>query len=269
VPLIALVREPSAGLAECELSFLDRRPIDLGRAREQHAGYCSALRAAGAEVRVLPALDHLPDAAFVEDTAVVVDEIAVLGALAAGSRAAEAEAIAPVLEQFRPVRRLDEPGATLEGGDVLRIGRTLYVGRSRRTNDAGIEALRRLLEPLGYRVRTVPVAGCLHLKTGCSSAADGVVVINSSWVSGRVFQQDGLETVPVAPAEPWGANVLRVGETLLLSASHPRTARRLREQGLHPVVVEIGEFEKAEAGLTCLSLLVSGGGQFESASYLS
>ena len=267
MPLVALVREPSASLAQCELSYVPRTVIDLKKARAQHADYCAALRAAGAEVRVLPALDHLPDAAVVEDTAVVVDEVAVLGAPGVGSRAAEAEAIAGVLEEYRPVRRLDRAGATLEGGDVLRIGRTVYVGRSGRTNAAGSEALRSVLEPLGYRVRVVPVEGCLHLKTGCSYAGDGVVAANPSWVSARPFEEDGLVVVPVAPTEPWAANVLRVADTLLVPAGTPATARRLGAAGLNPVEIEVGELQKAEAGLTCLSLLFQRGDQLASARY--
>jgi dimethylargininase len=256
VPLVALVREPSASLARCELSYIGRTPIDLMKARAQHADYCAALRAAGAEVRVLPALDGLPDAAFVEDTAVVVDEVAVLGALGTESRAAEAEAIAGALESCRPVRRLDLAGATLEGGDVLRIGRRVYVGRSGRTNEAGRQGLRRMLEPLGYALSVVPVTGCLHLKTACSFAGDGRVVLNPSWASARPFEQGGLTVVPVAPAEPWAANVLRIRDTLLVPAGNPETARRLRATGLDPLELDISEFQKAEAGLTCLSLLI-------------
>ena len=254
--MIALVREPSASLADCELSFVDRTPIDLNQARAQHAAYCAALRAAGADVRVLPALDHLPDAAFVEDTAVVMDEVAVLGALGAESRAAEADAIAGTLEAYRPVRRLDRAGARLEGGDVLRIGRTVYVGRSGRTNDAAHSSLRILLEPFGYTLRIVPVEGCLHLKTGCSIAAEGVVVLNPAWIDARMFQEDGLTVVPVASTEPWAANVLSIGPMLLMPAGNPSTARRLVAAGLTPVAIDIGEFQKAEAGLTCLSLLI-------------
>jgi dimethylargininase len=256
VPLVALAREPSASLAQCELSYVHRTPIDLNKARVQHTGYCAALRAAGAEVRVLPALDHLPDAAFVEDTAVVLDEVAILGALGVGSRAAEVAAIVGILEVYRPVRRLDRPGATLEGGDVLRIDRTVYVGHSGRTNEAGIAALRRVVDPLGYRVRVVAVEGCLHLKTGCSSAGDGIVVVNPSWVSGRLFEEDGLTVVPIAASEPCAANVLRVAGTLLVPAGNTATAGRLRAAGLDPGEIEIGEFQKAEAGLTCLSLLI-------------
>ncbi|HEY9505309.1 MAG TPA: N(G),N(G)-dimethylarginine dimethylaminohydrolase [Gemmatimonadales bacterium] len=259
--LVALVREPSASLGECELSYVSRTSIDLSLARVQHAGYCAALGAAGAEVRVLPALDHLPDAAFVEDTAVVLDEVALLGAIGVGSRAPEVDAIGGDLERYRPLVRLGRPGAKLEGGDVLRIGRTVYVGHSRRTNLDGAEGLRSVLEPLGYRVRVVPVEGCLHLKTGCSLAGEGIVVANPSWVSGEPFERDGLEVVPVAPSEPWAANVLVVGDTLLVPAGSPATARRLRSAGLEPGDVDIGELQKAEAGLTCLSLLFSAGAQ--------
>ena len=254
--LVAIVREPSASLAQCELSYVDRTPIDLNQARAPHEDYRAALRAAGAEVRVLPALDHLPDATFVEDTAVVLDEMAVLGALGVGSRAPEAEAIAVALEGYRTVRRLDRAGASLEGGDVLRIGRTVYVGRSGRSNDAGTQGLRLMLEPLGYRLCVVPVEGCLHLKTGCSAAGDGIVVLNPSWVSAETFEQDGLKVVSVAPAEPWAANMLRIEDTLLVAAGNRATTRRLRAAGLDPVEIDISEFQKAEAGLTCLSLLI-------------
>lgn len=257
--LVAIVREPSASLAACELSFLQRSPIDLDRARAQHAGYCAALRAAGADVQVLPPLDHLPDATFVEDTAVVVDELAVLGAPGTPSRAPESKAIATSLGAFRPLRRLARPGATLEGGDVLRMGRTLYVGLSGRTNVMGIGELSTILEPLGYRLRTVPVTGCLHLKTACSAAGPGIVAFNPAWVDGAVFERDGLSALPIDAAEPWAANLLRVGDTLLVAAGNRATVRRLRGAGLDPVEVDIAELQKAEAGLTCLSLVLRAG----------
>lgn len=257
--LVALVREPSTSLADCELTWIDRTPIDLRRARAQHAAYRAALGAAGAVVRVLPALDRLPDAAFVEDTALVLDEVAVLGALGTPSRASEPEQVAPMLETLRPLWRLDVTGATLEGGDVLRVDRTLYVGRSGRTNEAGVEALASRLEPLGYRIRALPVQGCLHLKTACTLAGDGIVVLNPAWVDPTAFTRDGLEAVPIASAEPWAANTLRVGGTLLIAAGNPVTRDRLRGAGLRPEEVDIGEFRKAEAGLTCLSLVIDGG----------
>lgn len=256
---VALVREPSASLADCELTWIDRAAIDLRRARAQHAAYRAALGAAGADVRVLPALDHLPDAAFLEDTAVVLDEVAVLGVPAAPSRAAEPRQVAAVLAALRPVCPLDAAGATLEGGDVLRVDRTLYVGRSSRTNDAGVQALAARVEPWGYRVRALPVHGCLHLKTACTLAGDGIVVLNPAWVDAAAFERDGLAVVPVAPAEPWAGNTLRIGDTLLVAAGSPATRARLRDAGLRPEELDIGEFQKAEAGLTCLSLVFEAG----------
>lgn len=255
-PRVALTREPSASLAECELSFVDREPIDLPRARTEHAAYCAALRAAGLDVVLLPALDALPDAVFVEDTAVVVDEIAVLAAPGVRSRAAEAEEMVATLAGYRPVHRLATPGGTLEGGDVLRIGRALYVGHSTRTNSVAIGDLRDLLEPLGYRISVVPVDGCLHLKTACAYVGNSTVLANPAWVDGASLESDGLRVVAVDPGEPWAGNTLLVRETLLVPAGSPATLRTLRGLGLRPVEVAIAEFQKAEAGLTCLSIVI-------------
>lgn len=253
---VAITRQPSASLPECELSFVHRQPIDLTRARSQHTAYCAALHAAGVEVVVLPPLDALPDAVFVEDTAVVVDELAVLAAPGVPSRAAESEGIVSALATYRPVHRLATPGATLEGGDVLRIGRTIYVGRSTRTNEAAIGDLRRLLEPRGYRVRVVPVNGCLHLKTACTHVGSGIVLLNPAWVDGSIFESDGVDIVAVDPGEPWAGNSLLVGRTLLVPAGNPVTHQSLRGLGLRPVEATITEFQKAEAGLTCLSIVI-------------
>lgn len=255
-PPVAITREPSASLAECELLFLHRQPIDLARARTEHAGYCAALRAAGLEVVVLPALDALPDAVFVEDTAVVVDELAVLAAPGVPSRAAESEEIVSTLADYRSVHRLATPGGTLEGGDVLRLGRTLYVGRSTRTNDVAIGDLRSLLEPRGYRIRVVPVHGCLHLKTACTYLGNGTVLLNPVWMDDSAFESDGLRIVAVDPGEPWAGNTLLAGQTLLVPVGNPATLRTLRGLRLRPVEVAIGEFQKAKAGLTCLSVVI-------------
>lgn len=205
---------------------------------------------------MLPPLDALPDAVFVEDTAVVVDGLAVLAAPSVPSRAAESEEIAPTLAAYRLVHRLATPGGTLEGGDVLRLGRTLYVGRSTRTNDVAIEDLRGLLEPRGYRILVVLVHGCLHLKTACTDLGNGMVLLNPAWVDDSAFESDGLRVVAVDPGEPWAGNTLLAGETLLVPAGNPATLRTLRGLGLRTVQVGIGEFQKAEAGLTCLSIVL-------------
>jgi len=250
--MLALVHAVGAGIGECELTFLARRPIDVERARAAHAGYCACLRACGADVRLVDVSPQHPDATFIEDTFVVLDEVAVAGAMGVASRRAEVDALLPIVAAHRAVVRLPE-GATLEGGDVLRVGRTLFVGRSRRTNDLGIAALASATAELGYRVVAVPVDGCLHLKTACTAVDDETVLCNPEWVDVARFAP--LRVVPVPEAEPFGGNVLRVGGALVASAAHPRTAELLTGLGHRVHLVDIGELEKAEAGVTCLALL--------------
>jgi dimethylargininase len=255
MPPIAITRLPSASLPRCELSFLEREPIDVARATAQHAAYRQALADAGATVVTLPALDALPDAVFVEDTALIFDECAVVATMGAPSRRPESAAMAAVLSDYRPVRTLTAP-ATLDGGDVLRIGRTVYVGQTPRTNRAALDQLAALLAPLGYTVIGVPVTRCLHFKTACSSAGADRVLINPDWVARDIFGDHTVLTVD--PAEPWAANVLGLGDRVIIPASAPRTCARLRSDGLDPLPVDVSEMEKAEAGVTCLSLIIRG-----------
>lgn len=251
----ALTRLPSALLPRCALSFLERAPIDLARARQQHAAYRTALAAAGLTVVVLDAIDDLPDAVFVEDTAIVLDEMAIVASMAEASRRAESAPMADVLRAYRPVHALAAP-ATLDGGDVLPIGRTLYVGQTARTNRAAVEQLATLLGPLGYRVLGVPITGCLHLKSAAGSLGDGRVVVNPDWIAPETFAGAGIGIVTVDRDEPWGANVLALGGTVLVPASTPRTMARLRQAGMDTVSIDIAELQKAEAGLTCMSIVI-------------
>lgn len=250
--MIAVVREPARSLAECELSFIDREHVDAALAAAQHAAYRDALAACGFGVQCLPALEGLPDSVFVEDAAVVLDELIVLARPGAPSRAPEVDAIAPHLAPLGRVERLR--GGRLDGGDVLRIGRTLWVGLSGRTDAAGIGALSAIAEPLGYTVLPVPLRGCLHLKTGATAASDDTVIVNPAWVDPTPWRH--LRVVQVHPTEPFGANVLRAGGKVLVSEAAPRTADMLAALGFETLAVDIGELEKAEAGLTCLSLLL-------------
>src|SRR5215210_6744014 len=206
--IVALTREPARALDACELTYREREPIDAGAAAAQHRSYRGALEACGARVVTLPAVGELPDSVFVEDTAIVLDEVAVLTRPGVESRRGEVSLIEPEVARLRRVVRV-EPPATLEGGDVLRLGRTLYVGLSPRTNAEGAAALRRLGAPHGYEVVTVEPQGCLHLKTGCSAIDDETVLVNPEWVDPAVFR--GLEVLAVDAAEPWAANVLSVG----------------------------------------------------------
>lgn len=251
--MIAFTREPSALLPRCELTHLDRQAIDVERARAQHDAYEDALRDLGADVRrVAPAPDH-PDGVFVEDAAFVLDELAVIARPGAPSRRGEEGSVAEALAPHRPLARIPAP-ATLDGGDVLLAGRTLYVGDSARTGAAAHAWLRDRLGPLGYDVRVVPVTGCLHLKTAVTAPAPRTFLLNPAWVPAGAFGD--ARVVEVDPGEPRAANVLRVGERVLAAAGSPRTRRRLEALGLAVAVVDVSELARAEAGVTCCSVLV-------------
>jgi dimethylargininase len=252
--ITAVTRAPAATMDRCELTFLGRETIDIERARAQHAAYRAALAAAGADVVVLPALDDLPDSVFVEDTAIVLDSVAIMSTMGAESRRRETAAMAPVLRRYRTVQTLVEP-ATLDGGDVMRAGTTLYIGQTARTNRAAVEQLSKILGPAGYRVIGVPLTKCLHLKSACTALGPGQVLINPDWVPIDLFE--GLRVVSVDPSEPFGANALPVGNVIIMPASAPRTRERLAGAGLQAIAVDISEFEKAEAAATCLSLILS------------
>lgn len=252
--ITAITRAPSATMEGCELTFLSREPIDIDRARAQHAAYRAALENAGAQVIVLPALDALPDSVFVEDTAIVLDSVAIMSMMGAVSRRPETAAMAPVLRRYRTVQTLVAP-ATLDGGDVMRVDTTLFVGQTARTNRAAVEQLTKVLGPAGYRVVGVPLTKCLHLKSACTALGPHQVLINPDWVSPGLF--DGFKVIAVDPEEPFGANALPVRDVIIMPASAPRTRERLARAGLTVNAVDISEFEKAEAAATCLSIILS------------
>jgi dimethylargininase len=252
--MLAITHLPSPRMNAGERTFVGREPIDHALALRQHAAYCDLLRACGAEVLVLDANRDLPDCAFVEDAAVVLDEVAILCAMGTASRRAEPAAIEPVLGKYREVVRVAAP-ETLEGGDVLQVGRDLLVGVSSRTNRAGIASLENTALRHGYRVVPVGVYGCLHLKTACTALDDQTLLLHRDWIDVRPLA--GFQQVAVPLAEPWGANVLRIGSTICASAAHPRTAELLRQRGHDVRTINLSEFAKAEAGVTCLSLLVN------------
>jgi len=249
---IAVTRAVSPTLADCELTHLPRQRIDVARAAAEHLAYEAALRTLGATVVRAPPAPDLPDAVFVEDTAIVLDEIAVIARPGAPSRRPETEAIAGLLQRYRTLARIEAP-ATLDGGDVLRVGRTLYVGVSSRSNREAVAALTGLLGPWDYRVVAVEVTGCLHLKSAVTEVGDGLLLANPRWVSAGRFAP--LEVLPVSDAEPGAANALRIGDAVVFPAHHARTARRLEEAGVRVVPVPCVEIAKAEGGVTCCSLL--------------
>ena len=252
-PTIALTRPVSPTLAECELTHLARVAIDVVRAAEQHAQYETLLRSLGATVVRVAAAPALPDAVFIEDTAVVLDEVAVITRPGAAARRGEVPAVADALARYRPTVRIETPG-TLDGGDVIRAGRTLFVGRSSRSNDDGIMQLGRLISAYDYRVVPVEFAGCLHLKSAATLVAEGVVLLNPAWVSPVAFAT--CETIVVDPHEPSGANALPVDDTLVYGAQFPRTADLLIDNGLRVATVDLRELAKAEGAVTCCSLVL-------------
>ncbi|HXW73347.1 MAG TPA: arginine deiminase family protein [Steroidobacteraceae bacterium] len=251
--MLALVREISPDLARCELSFLERAAIDVARSREQHHAYTAALSALGCSLEWLPPLPQHADGVFVEDAAVVLPEMAVVTRPGVASRRGETASVAAALERYRPLTRIHEPGC-LEGGDVLQIGRTLYVGASGRTNAQGIAQLGAALAVLGYRVQAVSMQGCLHLKSACSFIPPDLLLVNPAWVDAGAFTAQRVITV--APSEPWAANTLTVGAGTLVSAAYPDTAERLVAAGVAVRLLDVSELHKAESALTCMSLLL-------------
>ncbi len=245
---IAFTRAVSSRLAECETTQEGR--VDVARAIEQHAAYEAALAAAGLDVRRLPALDEFPDGIFVEDTALLLGEHAVILRPGAASRVGETESTGAGLVGHFTIHWLG--AGHVDGGDVLRIGPTLYVGISTRTDLAGISALDALVAPLGYRVVPVPVAGGLHLKSA-ATCVNGLLVHNPAWTVAAHFA--GVEALAVPTGEAWGGNVLLAGDTLLTAADSPRTAEALAARGFEVVALDISEMRKADAALTCMSLI--------------
>jgi dimethylargininase len=250
--LVAITRQVDDAVQRCELTHLARRPIDVEAVRLQHRRYEERLSELGCEVTRLPAEPELPDAVFVEDTAVVFPEVAVLTRPGAVSRRSEVDATAAVLGAHRDLVRIEEPG-TLDGGDVLLVDREVFVGRSSRTNEAGIGQLRNVLERLGYVVTPVEVEGCLHLKSAVTRVGARTLLLNPVWVEATLFR--GFERIDVDPDEPFAANALRIRETVLFPEAFRRTRKRLEESGFGVVPVDMTELAKAEGGVTCCSLI--------------
>jgi len=253
-PLIALTHVPSPKMNDCVRTHVAYEPIDDARIAAQHAAYREALGQAGAEVHVLDANSAHPDCVFIEDTAIVLDEIAILTSMGAPSRRAEPAGIEPALKRYRDVVRVTLP-ALLEGGDVIVLPteKTILVGRTARTDAAGIEALAAFTRRLGYEVKTVDIRGCLHLKTAATALPDGSLLVNPPWVDREDLL--GHELIPVPKDEPHAANVVCVGDRVIMSAAYPRTADIVRKRGFKVDCIDLSELAKADGCGTCLSLL--------------
>ena len=249
---IAITRPVSPSLADCQLSFVARTPLDVERAAAQHRAYCRALAAAGCSVVELAPEPAMPDAVFVEDTALVVDELAVMTRTGAEWRRDEGATVAPVLARFRPLAAIEAPG-TLDGGDVLRLGRRVFVGRSARSNADGIAQLRAFLRPHGYSVDAVATHDCLHLKSAVTAVADGTLLVQPAWVDPRLFA--GWRVVTVDADEAHAANALRIGDSVVYPDNFPRTQAKLEAAGIRVRAVDVSELQKAEGAVTCCSIV--------------
>jgi dimethylargininase len=244
--LIALTNDLSSKLAD-QFPSID---IELARRQQQH--YRDALARHGAQVECLRENEQFPDGCFVEDVAVVVDELAVMTTMGTGDRRGEPDAFVKVLERYRPVERIARD-ASLEGGDVLTVGRRVFVGVSRRTDERGVAEMHRLLTPHGYDVRSIDVRDGLHLKTACTAIDADTIIANPEWVNAAAFEMPHV--IDVHPDEPYAANVLRVRDTILMHERCGKTLARLRARFSTVEPLDISEFVKASAGLTCLSII--------------
>jgi dimethylargininase len=249
--ITALTRPTGAELAECELTHIEREPIDVALAVEQHATYVQVLSDLGVAVLELERLPTHPDAVFVEDTVLVLDEVAVLLRPGAASRRGEVVSVAEALEPYRPLLTIEAP-AVIDGGDLIVLGNRILVGVTTRTDAAGAAALADAVADFGYVVQTVPVSGCLHLKSAATAADPETLVAHLPWVDLSDVDAKVIET---ADDEPAGANVVALEGLLITDVAAPSTADRLAGAGYDIVAIDVSEFAKAEGALTCKSVL--------------
>ena len=252
--LTAITRDVNAGMGNCELTFMPRVRIDTQLAIEQHEQYKTVLSSLGCRIANIPTEPGLADSVFIEDTALVLDEIAVMCMPGAKSRRGEVAGVADVLRQYRALASIQLPG-TLDGGDLLRIGDVIYAGVSTRSNRQGIEQLRSITAGFGFSVETVETAKCLHLKSAVSQIAPDTLLFNPEWIDGAAFRNCDL--IAVDKEEPHAANALCVGTGLVYPTSFPRTLEKLAQRGLNVTPVDVSELQKAEGAVTCCSLIVT------------
>jgi dimethylargininase len=250
---VAITRKTGPAIAGCELTHVAREPIDVPRAVAQHTAYERTLAQLGVRVVSLPEERDLPDAVFVEDIAVVFPELAVITRPGAPSRRGETASVAAALAAYRRTVTIASPG-TLDGGDVLTIGRRVLVGLSARSNRAGIRQLGRLISPHGFRIEVVPVTRCLHLKSAVTLVGRDTVLLNPVWIDQSCFA--GLRHLAIDPGEPFAANALLIGDDVIYPEAFPATAARLQAAGVRLVTVDVSEIAKAEGGVTCCSVIV-------------
>ena len=250
--LIAITRRVSPTINQCELTHIPREPINYKRACTQHKQYEDALRSLGIDVISLDAELDLPDSVFVEDVALVLDECAIMLNPGAPSRRPEVASVERALAPHRDIYRI-QPPATVEGGDILRIGKRIYVGLSSRSTEEAIAQMKAILEPRSYQVCGVCVTGCLHLKSAVTQINDNTLLINPEWVSKDDFP--GMDFIEVDPSEPYAANAVLVDGSIIYPSSFPKTRAKLDKLGINLLTVDANELAKAEGAVTCCSLI--------------
>jgi dimethylargininase len=251
---IAITREVSSRFAECEITHIERVPIDVEIARAQHSNYVRALASLGCQIIELPEEPDLPDSVFVEDTAIVLREVAVITRPGAESRRSETESITRALLPYRALIHITEPG-TLDGGDVLVLGKKIFVGLSTRSNLEAIKQMQEILDNYGYMVSGVELDGCLHLKSAITRVDDMTLLINTNWADASHFKDFNL--IEIDPSEPYAANCLPIGDSVIFPTAFPKTCKRLEDKGFKLVTVDVSELAKAEGAVTCCSLIIS------------
>lgn len=251
--LTAITRDVNAGIGSCELTFLPRAAIDVAQAAQQHQDYQAVLSSLGCEIVAIPTATGLADSVFIEDTALVLDEIAVLCRPGVASRRPEVAGVEAVLKQYRTLASIRSPG-TLDGGDLLRVGKTIYAGMSTRSNQSGIEQLRDFVVDHGYAVIPVEFSDCLHLKSAVAEVSPASLLMNSRWVSKSAFE--GCELIDIDKDEPHAANALLLGRSVIYPSSFPRTLDKLLARGIDVIPVDLSELQKAEGAATCCSLIL-------------
>jgi len=249
--LSVITHLPSPSLQQCELTFLNSEPIDIKKAQKEHKAYEDMIRSCGATIITIDENIDLPDSVFVEDPIIVFDEVAVLTSMGVASRRKESATMEKTFKKYREIKHIELP-AKIEGGDVLKIGKRIFVGKSARTNGKGIRALRDIITPYGYEVISARVGGCLHLKTGCTALDEKTLLINPRWVDSKSFT--GFRQIVVPKEEPFGANILKINETICMNEAFPKTIELVKSLGYNVKSTDITEFVKAEAGLTCMSV---------------
>jgi dimethylargininase len=248
----AITRAVSSAINQCELTHFSRTPIDLSLARKQHHAYEAALQSLGCQLIPLPEEPTLPDSVFVEDAAVVLDEVALITRPGAASRRPETPSIAAALTPYRKLIEIQSPG-TVDGGDVLRVGKSIYVGLSSRSNQEAVEQMAKALQPWGYRVHAIQVNDCLHLKSAVTQVAADKLLVNPAWLDPAIFGD--MQIIEIDPSEEYAANTVWIDDAVIYPTCYPQTQRKLEAQGIRVCTVDVGELIKAEGAVTCCSLL--------------